>query len=70
MTVYIENSTRSAPIQRAAAKALGLESQQLAQETNPRAKSLLGSPEVQAFARNASWSQTSLEREEAATLSS
>lgn len=35
MTSYVENSTISAPIYSAAAKALRLESQQLAQETIP-----------------------------------
>ncbi len=35
MTTYIGNSTVSAAIQSAAAKALGLESTQLAQEANP-----------------------------------
>jgi hypothetical protein len=40
MTSYIENSTISASIQSAAAKALGLESQQLAQETNSPSQEL------------------------------
>jgi hypothetical protein len=35
MTSYIENSAISTPIRSAAATALGLESQQLAKETNP-----------------------------------